>query len=117
MAFGQEGLVVTWTVPAPKAAKVTLTDDGIFDAAAKVNGPEVPNNLPKKYTEKLQKTELFNASMSWDAQELVRWEKRHGIEMEKKPLAAFEDYFKRDHVIFGALVGHPKVPDAARWKA
>jgi hypothetical protein len=117
MAFGHEGLVVTWTVPVPKAAKVTFTDGDVFTAVDKVAGPDIPKELPKKYTEKLQKADVFNATLTWDTQELVRWEKRHEIEMEKKPLEAFQRYFDTNHVVVGALVQHPKVPDPAQWKS
>ena len=103
-------------MPVPKEAKVTFTDGDIFSAAAKVTGPEIPKDFPKKYSEKLQKAELFNATMTWNAQELVRWEKRYGIEMARQPLAAFEDYFKDGHVVFGTLVGHPKVPNPELWR-
>ncbi len=84
---------------------------------ARVTGPDIPKDFPKKYLKNLQKVELFNASMSWDTQELARWEKRHGVEMEKEPVAIFEDYLKTGHVIFTTLVGHPRVPDPQRWIA
>jgi hypothetical protein len=117
MPFGQEGLVVTWTVPVPKMAKVTVVNADIFTEAAKLSGPEIPEDMPGKYTEKLQKAELFNSTVTWNNEDLVRWEKRYGIEMEKDPLAAFERYLSTDHAVFGTLVSHPKVADAARWKA
>src|SRR5204863_7159721 len=103
MPFGQEGLVVTWTVPVPKQAKVTLTNADPFAEAAKVNGPEIPQDLPRKYTDKLAKAELFNATMSWDNPSLVGWEKRHGIEMEKAPLAVFDNYLRSEHAVLGTL--------------
>jgi hypothetical protein len=118
MPFGQEGLVVTWVGPVPKEAKVTFTDGKIFSAAARVMGPEVPNDLPKKYTYKLRKAELFNASMHWDLDELTRWEERHGIEeMEEEPLSIFRDYLERGHPIFGALVQHPPVANPREFRA
>jgi hypothetical protein len=115
--FGQEGLVVTWTVPVPNQARVTLTNADPFTAAAKINGPEIPEDFPKKYTEKLVKAELFNATMTWDSPGLVSWEKRFGIEMEKGPLAVFEQYLKRDHAVLGTLVSHPRVANPELWKA
>lgn len=82
-----------------------------------MTGPEIPKDFPAKYTKDLKRVGLFNASMSWDIQQLVRWEERHGIQMEKEPSAIFEDYLRTNHVIFSTLVEHPKVNDAARYTA
>jgi hypothetical protein len=117
MPFGQEGLVVTLVGPVPKAAKVTFADEEIFNAAAQAIGPEFPADFPGKYTENLQKVEIFNSSMFWDIEELARWERRHGIEVKKEPLSIHEDYLKAEHVIFATLVEHPKVPMPQRFVA
>jgi hypothetical protein len=117
MPFGSEGLVVTWTVPIPKEAKVTYSSGDIFNALEKVAGSDIHPELPKKYTQNLQKSALFNAHLSWEGPELIRWEKRYGIDMLEKPMAAFGNYFRTGRVVFGTLVSHPKVPDPKRWIA
>lgn len=118
MPFGPEGLVVTWVGPVPKEARVSFTTSNIFSAAARVTGPEIPADFPKKYLTKLQHVELFNASMFWDTEGFVGWEKRHGIEeMEKAPLDIFENYIKAGYVIFGTLVKHPPVPEPKLYRA
>jgi len=113
--FGSEGLVVTWSIPVPKTAKVVLTNDEVFDAVDRVTGAEVPENFPKKYTEKQHKSEVFNPSLLWDNSELNRVQARHGIQMEREPSAVFEQYFRTNHAVVTTLASHPRVPDPARW--
>lgn len=81
-----------------------------------MTGPEIPIDFPKKYTRNLQRVVLFNASMAWEIQELLGWQKRHGIEMEKEAVSVFEDYLKGNHAIRMTLVEHPKVTDPAATK-
>jgi hypothetical protein len=110
-------LVVTWVGPVPEQAEVSYTDGAIFARAAAVTGPDMPRDLPAKYLKGLQRVELFNASISWDAQALTAWEKRYGIEMEREPLSVFEQYLKSGHVIFSTLVRHPTVPEPRFYAA
>jgi hypothetical protein len=119
--FGQKGLVVTWTIPTPKEAKVTVLSeqeaDRIFDATARAHGQAFHPELPKTYTEQVHKAGLFKPTTIRKGQDLVAWEKQYGIEMEQAPLAVFRDYFKSNHEVVGLLVGHPKVPGPAQWKS
>lgn len=111
MPFGPKGLVVTWVGPVPDQAEVSYADNSIFAAAAKANGTDTPTEFPRKYLQALQRVDLFNASMSWNAQAVKDWEKRYGIEMETEPLSIFEQYIKSGHAIFSTLVRHPSVRD------
>ena len=111
MPFGPKGLVVTWVGPVPEQAEVSYTDGEVFATVNRANGPDVPKDLPQKYSQGLTRVDVFNASMSWDAQSLTAWEKRHGIEMEPEPLRIFEDYLRSKHVLFSTLVRHPDVPE------
>jgi hypothetical protein len=88
----------------------------IFRAAARVTGPEVPEGFPSKYTVSLQKVDFYNASMSWDVEELSRWQGRHGIRMEEGPVALFESYRRSNHLFATTLVEHPGVVDPARYQ-
>lgn len=93
------------------------TDAEIFANAATATEPEVPRDLPQKYLKGLQKVDLFNSSMSWDAQSVTAWEKRYGIEMQREPLSVFEEYLKSGYVIFSTLVRHPPVVDPRQYAA
>ncbi len=48
-------------------------------------------------------------------EELVRWEKRHGIAMEKGPTGVFQNYLRRGNVIFATLLDHPRVSEPAQY--
>jgi hypothetical protein len=110
-------LIVTWLGPVPDTARVTYTTGEIFAAAARVTGPETPKGFPEKYTRRLERVDLFNATMSWEMPAVTGWLKRHGIEMEKEPEGIFAQYLKGGHAIFGTLVTHPRVPDPKLWVA
>jgi hypothetical protein len=114
--------VVTWTIPVPQGAKLTIINDRhrnekIFETAAAVTDKEIPAEVPKKYTEKLHAAVLHEPTRLADARALVAWEKKHGIEMEKKPLDVFESYFSSNHEVEGLLITHPSVANPAAWKS
>jgi hypothetical protein len=46
---------------------------------------------------------------------LKKWGEKFEIPLEKEPAEAFEKYYRTGHAVFGTLVNHPSVPDAARW--
>jgi hypothetical protein len=46
---------------------------------------------------------------------LKKWGENFEIPLEKEPAKAFEKYYKTGHAVFGTLVNHPPVPDAAKW--
>lgn len=115
MPFGPEGLAVTWVGPIPKDASVTYTDSSVFDTVNAVAGAEVPASFPQKYRKGLRRSKLFNATLSWSADDVVRTQKRFKIEMEPKPLQIFRDYIEQGNVIFSTLVTHPTVADASRF--
>jgi hypothetical protein len=72
-------------------------------------GSEIPRDYPKKYTENLQRVDIFNASMAWDMDELRRWQKRHGTDLSRGQVEIFERYLKTDHAIRLMVIEHPKV--------
>jgi hypothetical protein len=115
-------LVVTWTIPVPKGAKVTVIDDkhkhkDIFQTAAAATEKEISADVPKSLIEKLHTSALHDPTRIADSKGLVQWEKKFGIEMEKGPLDVFKDYFGTNHEVHGFLVIHPKVEKAALWKS
>jgi len=55
--------------------------------------------------------------MAWNTQTLTAWEKKHGIEMQREPLAIFERYLRNGFTIFSALVRHPPVPEPKLYVA
>lgn len=112
-----DGLVVTWAGPAPKEARVKLGNGDIFERVEQVTGTGIPAGYPKKYLENLRTSEVFNASMAWTPDELVRWQERHGIEMEPEAMSVFESYLSDGHRIFMALVDHPSVDDPGSFVA
>jgi len=80
-------------------------------------GSEVHQDLPEKYKDSLYRSELFNASMHWDFDELVRWEERLGTsQIREEPWRSlFKDYYlARGYPILGTLVKHPPVSLAER---
>jgi hypothetical protein len=91
MPFGKEGLAATWASPAPRTAKVTLTDGSIFNTVAQVTGPEIPKDFPEKYTKNLQRATVFNL-----------------LEQEKDSTGIFKDDLKTDNLMFGTLVESAK---------
>jgi hypothetical protein len=109
MPFGPKGLVVTWSGPAPRDARVSYTSGSIFDAVNRIMGPEIPHDFPKQYSADLKRVDLFNAQMSWASNDFVQWQKRHNVEMQSEPVRIFEDYIKKDFVIASTLVEHPQV--------
>ncbi|MEU1288627.1 hypothetical protein [Kitasatospora sp. NPDC005856] len=108
------GLVVTWAGPAPREARVRVANGDIFERVEQATGPAFPPDYPEKYLKNLRASEVFNASMAWTADDLVRWQGRHGIEMEPEALGVYENYIDNGNTIFMALVDHPSVsaPDA-----
>jgi hypothetical protein len=94
-----------------------LGDEKIYSAVARVTGPEIPKTFPKKYTENLQPVELFNASMAFEVNELVRWEERHDIRVHEEPLKVFKDYIDTGFTVPVWLIEHPNVPDIQRFVA
>jgi hypothetical protein len=112
-------LVSALVGPAPSGAKVVYTDERIFGAAAREIGPDVPNDVPKKYRRKLQKMEFFNPNMFWDVEELIRWEERHGFieDMTPEIRSILEDYVDKGFVLFGTLIQHPQVANPATFRA
>jgi len=112
-----DGLVVTWAGPAPKEARVKLGNGDIFERVEQVTGTAIPAGYPKKYLENLRTSDVFNASMAWTPEELVRWQDRHGIEMEPEAMGVFENYLNDGHRIFMALVDHPSVSDPGSFVA
>ncbi|MFI1829644.1 hypothetical protein ACH41E_24845 [Streptomyces sp. NPDC020412] len=111
------GLVVTWSGPAPAEARVKLGNGEIFERVEQVTGPGIPDAYPKKYLDNLRASDVFNASTAWTTEELVRWQERHGIEMERAALAVYEDYLSKGNTIFMALVDHPAVAEPAAYVA
>lgn len=109
MPFGPKGLVVTLSLPVPQDARVTYATADIFTAVNRVMGPEIPADFPKKYSTGLQRMEIFNQHVSFDTDELTRWQKRHNVEMKKEFLSTFEGSFKRGQVVASTLVEHPSV--------
>jgi hypothetical protein len=94
----------------PANAKVTYADGSIFEAAARVQGPEIRSNFPQRYTRDLHVVEVFNPSMHWDFEGFARWEERHGIEdirEEPWPSIFGRYYLERGYPIFGTLVQFP----------
>ncbi|MER6362419.1 hypothetical protein [Kitasatospora sp. NPDC001527] len=111
------GLVVTWAGPAPREARVTLTDGDVFERVERATGPGIPSDYPEKYLRGLRTSDVFNACTAWTPDELVRWQGRYGIEMEPEPLSVFDDYLKSGNTIFMALVDHPSVSDPGSFVA
>ena len=103
--------------PVPKGGKVSYADAAIFRAVAKVTGPEIPKGYPKKYTENLQRVDIFNESMAWDIESVHRWDKRNGITPTPEVTAIFDRYIRRGHTIRMMLVEHPKVPAPDLYRA
>lgn len=116
MPFGPKGLLVTLSVPVPQDARVSYSSPEIFAAVDRVMGPEIPPDFPKKYATNLKRVDLFNAQISADSEEFVRWQKRHNVEMHPEPLAIFEGSLKRGQVIASTLVEHPKVAHPERFE-
>ncbi len=79
-------------------------------------GPEIPADFPKKYFVGLQRVNIFNQHISFDAEEFVKWQKRYNVEMKKDFLATFEGSLKRGQVIASTLVEHPSVSHPERFK-
>lgn len=115
--YFDDGLVVTWAGPAPKEARVRLGNGEIFERVEQVTGRGIPSDYPEKYLKNLRTSEVFNASMAWTPDELVRWQERHGIEMEPEAMSVFESYLDNGNTIFMALVDHPSVSDPGSFEA
>jgi hypothetical protein len=109
MPFGPKGLVVTLSLPVPQDARITYATPDIFAAVNRVMGPEIPADFPKKYSTDLQHVEIFNQHVSFDTEELTRWQKRHNVEMKQEFLTTFDGSFKRGQVVASTLVEHPSV--------
>jgi len=116
MPFGPKGLVVTWSGPVPQDAEVTYASPEIFSEVDHVMGSETPDDFPKKYLDKLKRVDLFNAQISENSNELVQWEKRHNVEMQREPLSIFENYLSSNYVIASTLVEHPQVSEPEKYK-
>ncbi|MFH8694488.1 hypothetical protein [Streptomyces chartreusis] len=112
-----DGLVVTWAGPAPEEARVKVGNGDIFERVEQVTGTGIPAGYPEKYLDNLRTSEVFNASMAWTPDELVRWQERHGIEMEPEAMSVFESYLNNGHRIFMTLVDHPSVSDPGSFVA
>ncbi|WP_030194769.1 hypothetical protein [Streptomyces sp. NRRL S-87] len=112
-----DGLVVTWAGPAPEEARVKLGNGDIFTQVEQVTGSGIPAAYPEKYLENLRTSEVFNASMAWTSDELVRWQERHGIEMEPEAMSVFQNYLDTGHRILMTLVDHPNVSDPGSFVA
>jgi hypothetical protein len=102
-------LVVTLSLPVPQDARVSYASPEIFADADRVMGPEIPADFPKKYSANLQHVDMFNARISFDADEFVRWQKHFDVEMKKEFLSVFENTFKRGEFVASTLVEHPNV--------
>ncbi|MFD5431750.1 hypothetical protein ACFWJ4_06170 [Kitasatospora sp. NPDC127067] len=111
------GLVVTWSGPAPKEARVRVANGDIFERVEQATGPGIPSDYPEKYLKNLRTSEVFNACTAWTPDELVRWQGRHGIEMEPEALSVYDSYLKDGNTIFMALVDHPSVTDPGSFVA
>jgi hypothetical protein len=110
-AFGEDDLVVTWSVPVPKGAKVRYVDDQIFGLLERQMGSEIPPSLPEKYLKDLRYVDLSNAQMSTSVEETTTWLKRYGIAMVDAPAKALRSYIDRGNHIFSTLIDHPAVPN------
>lgn len=111
-------MVVTWSIPVPAKAKVayeTPRAATLFHEVAKWSGGDIPEGFNSKYLEEIHEVEIFNSSQLWDLQELMKWEERFEIRIEREPAQAFDKYFESGHAVFGTLVNHPNVPDPAVW--
>lgn len=95
----------------PKEARVTYTDGDIFSEVDRVIGHGTHANLPAKYTRNVNRSALFNPSITWDIHELTRWLKRHSIEMVAHPASIYEHYLAKSYVIFTTVIQHPAVPN------
>jgi len=100
---------VTLSVPVPQDARVTYASPDIFVAVERVMGPEIPANFPKKYSANLQRVDMFNARISLDVDEFVRWQKHFNVEMKKEFLSVFEKTFGGGQLVASTLVEHPSV--------
>jgi hypothetical protein len=107
--FSKNELVVTWAIPVPKNAKVTLTNGSIFDMASRDIGPDVPSGFPEKYKSDLKRVEVFNPTMAWSVGQLLESEKHFGIEMEQVATQIFDKYVRSQHDFVMMLVQHPPV--------
>ncbi|HYS55801.1 MAG TPA: hypothetical protein VER58_18735 [Thermoanaerobaculia bacterium] len=101
--------------PIPREARVSFADGKVFDAVNAVVGSEIPSQFPAKYRKGLTRSDLFNATISWTADDVTRTQKQFAIEMQAKPLEIFRDYINRGNVIFSTLVSHPAVPNPKRF--
>ncbi len=119
MPFGQEGLVVTWSIPVPAEAKITCASpetSRFMDELGRAAGGEIPKRLDRRYTNNVVRSDNFNSTILWSLDELERWENRFEIKLEEGPAGAFRRYFDSGHVVFGTLVNHPEVSDPSRWE-
>jgi len=116
-SLSNDTLTVSWVGPVPKTAKVSQVDGEVFEKLAVVNGSDIPDGYPEKYLKDLQRVGIANAYMSWDIDELTKWQRRHEIEMSPEPLAIFKSYLERGNLIFSALVEHPPVDDPPSFTA
>lgn len=110
--FGREGLVIAWTGPVPRTAKVSVVGPEAFQSVSDTIGSSFPDSLPEKYRANRQVSEVFNASMAWDMDDVRRWTDHHGMRLCEKAQGLFGEYLNTGaYVIFQSLVEHPPVPE------
>lgn len=116
MPFGQEGLVIAWTGPVPRTARVSVVGGQVFESVSDIMGTPVPESLPEKYLSNRHQGEVFNISTAWNIDEVRRWNERYGMTISEEALALFGEYLDSgDYVIFQSLVEHPYVTDPALY--
>jgi hypothetical protein len=110
--FGHEGLVIAWTGPVPRAARVSVVGPEAFQRVSDTMGSSFPESLPEKYRSNRQVSEVFNASIAWDMDDVRRWTDHHGMKLCEKAQGLFGEYLNTGaYVIFQSLVEHPAVAD------
>ncbi|MEV4161991.1 hypothetical protein [Nonomuraea dietziae] len=108
---------MTWSGPVPQYARYGVGNGEIFGKVAEVTGMDTPQGYPAKYLENLSDADVFNPGMVHSTDELIAWQRRHGIEMEPEALEVFQGYLDRNYPIFTSLVSHPAVDEPADYIA